>query len=121
MLLFSVLFTFFDFESKINRQRSHSILKTSSKTITTFKYNMDFWVFMEELGQNGLVTADGTKVLTVEEYDKFLQAVPEVKRVIFEINTITGLRYVELQRLYNNPQWYLTKHAIRLYCLTKHN
>ena len=62
---------------------------------------------MEESEQNGLVTADGTKVLTVEEYDNFLQVVPESKRVIFEINTITGLRYVELQRLYDNPQWYI--------------
>ena len=26
--------------------------------------------------------------------------------MIFEINTITGLRYVELQRLHANPQWY---------------
>ena len=52
------------------------------------------------------MTADGTMVLTVEEYDKFLQAVPEAKRVILEINTITGLRYVELQRLHANPSWY---------------
>jgi len=56
--------------------------------------------------ENGLITADGTKVLTVEEFDKFLQAVPEKKRVIFELNTITGLRYIELQRLYDNPEWY---------------
>jgi hypothetical protein len=61
---------------------------------------------MEHSEQNGLVTADGTKVLTVEEYDKFLQIVPEAKRVFFEINTITGLRYVELQRLHDNPEWY---------------
>ena len=56
--------------------------------------------------ENGLVTGDGTKILTVEEYDKFIQAIPESKRAIFEINTITGLRYVELQRLYYNPAWY---------------
>ncbi len=56
--------------------------------------------------ENGLFTADGTKVLTVEEFDKFLQKVPEKKRVIFEMNTITGMRYVELQRLYDNPEWY---------------
>jgi hypothetical protein len=30
-------------------------------------------LFME----NGLVTADGTKVLTVEEYDRFIGAIPE--------------------------------------------
>ena len=61
---------------------------------------------MEDFEQNGLVTADGTKVLTVEEYDKFLQAVPEDKRIIFEINTISGLRYVGLQRLHDHPEWY---------------
>lgn len=62
---------------------------------------------MEECEQNGLVTSDGTKVLTVEEYNRFLQAVPESKRVIFEINTITGLRFVELQRLHDHPGWYI--------------
>ena len=56
--------------------------------------------------ENGLVTADGTKVLTVEEYDRFITAIPESMKAIFEINTITGLRYIELQRLYENPQWY---------------
>ena len=56
--------------------------------------------------KNGLVTADGTKVLTVEEYDRFINAIPESMKAIFEINTITGLRYIELQRLYENPQWY---------------
>jgi len=56
--------------------------------------------------QNGLVTSDGTKVLTVEEYDKFIQYIPENKRVIFEINVITGMRYIEIQRLYDNPSWY---------------
>lgn len=61
---------------------------------------------MEESEQNGLVTADGTKMLTVEEYEKFLHVVPEAKRVIFEINTNTGLRYVELQRLHDHPEWY---------------
>jgi len=56
--------------------------------------------------QNGLVTSDGTKVLTVEEYDTFIKYIPEKKRVIFEVNTITGLRYIELQRLHDHPEWY---------------
>ena len=55
---------------------------------------------------NGLVTSDGTKVLTVEEYDTFIKSIPESKQVIFEVNTITGMRYVELQRLHDNPNWY---------------
>ena len=57
-------------------------------------------IFME----NGLVTADGTKVLTVEEYDRLVNAIPGSMKAIFEINTITGLRYIELQKLYENPQ-----------------
>jgi hypothetical protein len=56
---------------------------------------------------NGLVTGDGTKVLTVEEYDNLIQFIPEKRRVIFELNTITGMRYVEVQRLYQNPKWYI--------------
>ena len=56
--------------------------------------------------ENGLVTPDGTKVLTVEENDRFIQTVPNKFRPIFEINVITGLRYIELQRLYQNPGWY---------------
>ena len=55
---------------------------------------------------NGLVTGDGTKVLTVEEFDKYLMAIPSRYRTAFEINVITGLRYVELQRLHDNPKWY---------------
>src|SRR5665647_1262796 len=106
MLVFLYYSPFLILTAKNNRQRSHSIMKTSSKSITAFKYNVGFGPHMEECEQNGLVTADGTKVLTVEEYDKFLQAVPEAKRVIFEINTITGLRYIELQRLHANPSWY---------------
>jgi ureidoglycolate hydrolase len=62
-------------------------------------------LFME----NGLVNADGIKVLTVEEYDKFRDVIPESMKAIFEINTITGIRYIELQRLYANPAWYYKK------------
>ena len=27
-------------------------------------------------------------------------------KATFETNTITGLQYIELQRLYENPQWH---------------
>ena len=52
---------------------------------------------------NGLVTSDGTKVVTVEEYDTFIKSIPEKKKVIFELNVITGMGYIELQRLHDNP------------------
>lgn len=55
---------------------------------------------------NGLVTGDGTKVLNVEEYDKFTLCIPKRYKTIFELNTICGMRYVEVQRLYDNPKWY---------------
>lgn len=42
----------------------------------------------------------------MEEYDKFLQSIPERKKVIFDLNVITGMRYIELQRLHDNPEWY---------------
>lgn len=34
---------------------------------------------------NGLVTGDGTKVLNVEEFDKFLACVPKRYRPVFEL------------------------------------
>lgn len=55
---------------------------------------------------NGLVTGDGTKVLNVEEYDKFTLCIPKRYKTIFELNTICGMRYIEVQRLYDNPKWY---------------
>lgn len=55
---------------------------------------------------NGLVTSDGTKVLNVEEYDKYILAVPKRYKPIFQLNTITGMRYIEVQRLHDSPKWY---------------
>jgi hypothetical protein len=46
---------------------------------------------------HSLVTADGTKVLTVEKYDRFIGAIPESMKAIFDINTITGLRYISFK------------------------
>jgi integrase len=58
------------------------------------------------LMENGHVTPDGTKVLAVAEYDRFVSFIPAKFRPIFEVNTITGLRYVELQRLHEHEEWY---------------
>jgi hypothetical protein len=37
---------------------------------------------------------------------RFITAIPKSMKAIFKINTITGLRYIELQRLHKNPGWY---------------
>jgi len=55
---------------------------------------------------NGLVTPDGSKVLNPEEYDKFVLQMPKRYKTIFELNVITGMRYIEVQRLFDNPKWY---------------
>jgi hypothetical protein len=62
---------------------------------------------------NGLVTSGGTKALTVSEYDQFINSVPTKFRPIFEVNTITSLRYVELQRLHDHEEGTIQK-EIRL-------
>lgn len=59
--------------------------------------------------QNRLVTSDGTRILTAKEYDIFVDHIPNSMKSIFEISVITGLKYVELQKLYDNPQWYNKK------------
>ena len=59
--------------------------------------------------ENGPVTSDEAKVLTIAEYDQFVNFIPMKIKPIFEINTITGLRYVELQRLYEHGEWYYTE------------
>jgi hypothetical protein len=55
-------------------------------------------------GETGLVTSDGTRVMTVQDYDLFLQHIPSKMRPIFETCMITGMRYIEIQRLYDNPK-----------------
>jgi integrase len=59
-----------------------------------------------EISENGLVTSDGTKVLTVEEFDRLKNSIHKTTKALFELNVITGLRYVEVQRLHENPTWY---------------
>lgn len=59
--------------------------------------------------ENRLVTEDGTKILTVEEHNRFFLCIPDSMKSIFEINLITGLKYVELQQLYDYPHWYHKK------------
>ena len=47
-----------------------------------------------------------TRILTPAEYDTISQSMSKMKlKTIFEVLFYTGLRYVELERLYDNPNW----------------
>lgn len=58
-----------------------------------------------------ITTEKGQKIriLTPDEYDTFVAAIPIEKtshlRTLFTIAFFTGMRYIELQRLYIHPEW----------------
>jgi len=50
------------------------------------------------------------RILTPKEYEALREAIyKESHRITFDILLITGLRYAELLRLYDNPGWYNEK------------
>lgn len=54
-----------------------------------------------------LYTAGEIRVLTVEEYKKLENAIPKDDyKIILKVLLVTGMRYIEVQRLYDNPIWY---------------
>lgn len=66
--------------------------------------------------ESNLVTSEGTRVLTVKEYDQFITNIPKTMKSMFEISVVAGLKYIELQNLYDNPHWYdENKNQIKLY------
>ena len=53
------------------------------------------------------IYVNGIRVLVPAEYDRFRAAIPKKRhKALFELSTITGMRYAEIQRLYNHPEWY---------------
>ena len=54
-----------------------------------------------------LYTNGEIKVLTVDEYIKLKSAIPKDDyKIILDVLMITGIRYIELCRLYENHEWY---------------
>lgn len=48
------------------------------------------------------------RILTPSEYSKLIKAIPKDEyKTIFKVLMITGMRYIELQRLYDHPEWYI--------------
>jgi hypothetical protein len=50
------------------------------------------------------------RILTVKEYEMLRATIPQnMHKTIFDVLLITGLRYAELHRLYDNHAWYNEK------------
>lgn len=50
------------------------------------------------------------RILTVKEYEKLKECIPKSHhRIIFDILLVTGMRYIEMLRLYENKEWYNEK------------
>jgi len=53
------------------------------------------------------------RILTPSEYHRLREAVPkDVHKTVLDVLLITGMRYVEMIRLYENPVWYNEKRNI---------
>ena len=62
-----------------------------------------------------LTTNQGAKIriLTPEEYDQLIQAInKDHLRTLFRVCFFTGMRYVEIQRLYQHPEYWLRDRQI---------
>lgn len=50
----------------------------------------------------------GIRILSVGEWEKIYNVIPTNReKTIFELLTITGMRYIEMLRLYENPSWFI--------------
>jgi integrase len=50
------------------------------------------------------------RILTVREYEDMKNAIPkDSHKTIFEIMMVTGMRYIEVQRLHDHSEWYNEK------------
>ena len=53
------------------------------------------------------------RILTPGEYQKIKNIIPQKRhRTLFDILMITGMRYIEVQRLWDHREWYLKKDNI---------
>ncbi|QIB91007.1 tyrosine-type recombinase/integrase [Methanosarcina mazei] len=60
-----------------------------------------------------LYTKGEIKILTPEEYQKLRAAIPKDEyKTILDVLIVTGMRYIEVCRLYDNREWYNDKRNI---------
>ncbi|AKB82217.1 hypothetical protein MSBR3_1639 [Methanosarcina barkeri 3] len=62
------------------------------------------------------IYVNGIRIFVPVEYDRFKAGIPKKRhKTLFELSTITGMRYAEIQRLYDHPEWYSeSRNQIRL-------
>ena len=62
------------------------------------------------------IYVNGIRVFVPAEYDKLKAVIPKKRhKTLFELSAITGMRYAEIQRLHNHPEWYSeSRNQIRL-------
>lgn len=62
------------------------------------------------------IYVNGIRIFVPVEYDRFKAGIPKKRhKTLFELSTITGMRYAEIQRLYDHPEWYFeSRNQIRL-------
>ncbi|MCC4767614.1 site-specific integrase [Methanosarcina sp. DH1] len=62
------------------------------------------------------IYVNGIRIFVPVEHDKFKAGIPKKRhKTLFELSTITGMRYAEIQRLYDHPEWYSeSRNQIRL-------
>lgn len=62
------------------------------------------------------IYVNGIRIFVPVEYDRFKTGIPKKRhKTLFELSTITGMRYAEIQRLHDHPEWYSeSRNQIRL-------
>jgi len=68
--------------------------------------------FIKELTSLHMYVRD-IRILTPNEYQLLLDNIPKRShKALFELLMMTGMRYIEVQRLYDHPEWYNEKKNI---------
>jgi integrase len=103
----------FHFDSKIYIKTCYYILQViiMSKHIQTTEQNKyPTQQIRRDPAMMHLYSAGEIRILTVDEYQKLEEAIPKDEhKIILKVLLITGMRFIELQRLYDNPEWYNQK------------
>jgi integrase len=85
------------------------IAKTKTKKVTVVEENKYPVSGLKRDAETAHMYSYGEiKILTPAEYDAILNVIPQPRhKALFTICVVTGMRYIEIQRLWDNPKWYI--------------